>query len=112
MQRIRLSRFSIHCVLGITLVALTVSGCKSKQDAAIEEAKKQAVSTGQPQQVVSTDKNGNTVTTVVQPPQPGQTGQVVTTTVTPKAGSGATGQAATTPVAPAPPPEIHVTAGT
>jgi len=55
-------------------------GCQSKQDAAIEQAKKQAAATGQPQQVITVDKNGNTTTTTVQPPAPGQT-----TTVTPAA---------------------------
>lgn len=64
--------------------AALLAGCgKSKQDQAIEQAKKQAASTGQAQQVVSTDKSGNTVTTVVQPPVPGQSGQQITTTVTP-----------------------------
>ncbi len=58
-------------------------GCQSKQDAAIEQAKKQAAATGQAQQVVSVDKQGNTVTTTVQPPAPGQTAQAVTTTVMP-----------------------------
>lgn len=66
------------------LSAALLTGCsKSKQDQAIEQAKKQAAATGQAQQVVSIDKDGNTVTTVVQPPQPGQAGQQVTTTVTP-----------------------------
>ncbi len=60
-------------------------GCQSKQDAAIEQAKKQAAATGQAQQVVSVDKSGNTTTTTVQPPAPGQTAQAVTTTVTPAA---------------------------
>jgi hypothetical protein len=114
------------------LLAVSVAGCKSKQDAAIEQAKQKAAQTGQEQQVVSTDKNGNTVTTTVEPPQPGQSGQVVTTTVTPKAAnppasaatpatspdSGAT--AATTassapapaPTQPPPPPTVHVAAGT
>ena len=113
---------------GVALsVALAVAGCKSKEDAALEHAKQQAASTGQPQQIVSTDKNGNTVTTVVQPPVAGQSGQVVTTTVTPKQ-AGATqtaaadtsatppGTPATAPAAqpatPPPPPEVHVTAGT
>jgi hypothetical protein len=116
----------------LTLAAALVVGCKSKQDAAIEHAKQQATSTGQPQQVISTDKDGNTVTTTVQPPVTGQTGQVVTTTVTPKqAGAAQTAAAApaTTPAAasdtaaapaaqpaapstPPPPPEVHVTAGT
>jgi hypothetical protein len=60
-------------------------GCQSKQDAAIEQAKKQAAATGQAQQVVSVDKSGNTVTTTVEPPLPGQKGQQVTTTVAPPA---------------------------
>jgi len=58
-------------------------GCQSKQDAAIEQAKKQAAATGQAQQVVTVDKSGNTTTTTVQPPAPGQTAQAVTTTVMP-----------------------------
>jgi len=91
-------RFHGRLVLAAALIAVGASGCKSKQDAAIEHAKQQAASTGQPQQVVSTDKDGNTVTTVVQPPDPGQKGEVVTTTVTPKpaagTATGATGGAA------------------
>jgi hypothetical protein len=71
-------------VTATLLSTALVTGCgKSKQEQAIEQAKKQAAATGQPQQVVSVDKNGNTVTTVVQPPLPGQTGQQITTTVTP-----------------------------
>jgi hypothetical protein len=110
-------------VLASVLMAAALSGCKSKQDAAIEHAKQQAASTGQPQQVVSTDKNGNTVTTVVQPPAPGEKDEVVTTTVTPKAAAGSAasgaGDAAAAPqtaaapqAAPAPPPPISVPAGT
>lgn len=68
----------------IMLSAVLLAGCsKSKQDQALEDAKKQAAATGQPQQVISVDKSGNTVTTTVQPPIPGQTGQTVTTTVAP-----------------------------
>ncbi|WP_260706531.1 hypothetical protein [Edaphobacter flagellatus] len=71
---------ALAAMLSLSLLA----GCsKSKQDQAIEDAKKQAAATGQPQQVISVDKNGNTVTTTIQPPTPGQTGQTVTTTVTP-----------------------------
>ena len=74
--------------LAATVFALAILfGCQSKQDAAIEQAKKQAAATGQAQQVVSVDKNGNTTTTTVQPPVPGQTAQAVTTTVTPAAGT-------------------------
>ncbi|HEU4636285.1 MAG TPA: hypothetical protein VFS41_08920, partial [Edaphobacter sp.] len=71
-------------VIATLLSTALVTGCgKSKQEQAIEQAKKQAAATGQAQQVVSVDKNGNTVTTVVQPPVPGQKGQQITTTVTP-----------------------------
>jgi hypothetical protein len=67
----------------MALAVVMITGCASKQDQAIETAKKQAVATGQAQQVISVDKNGNTTTTVVQPPAPGQTSQAVTTTTTP-----------------------------
>lgn len=115
-------------------VALSLfTGCQSKQDAAIEQAKKQAAATGQPQQVVTTDKNGNVTTTTVQPPAPGQTAQTITTTVTPAPsvpsntpavapGAPATQpatDAATQPAAPAPgaapvvaPADVNVPAGT
>lgn len=108
------------------LLAVSMAGCKSKQDAAIEQAKQKAAQTGQEQQLVSTDKNGNTVTTTVEPPQQGQSGQVVTTTVTPKAanppasatvpapdsGAAAATTPAPTPTPPPPPPTVHVAAGT
>jgi hypothetical protein len=80
----------------MTLAVLMLAGCQSKQDAAIDTAKQQAAATGQAQQVVSTDKNGNVTTTTVQPPIQGQSGQAVTTTVTPAAGA-APGVAANTP---------------
>ncbi len=69
----------------ILLATAMLTGCQSRQDAAIDAAKKQAAATGQAQQVVSTDKSGNVTTTTVQPPAPGQTTQAVTTTVTPAA---------------------------
>src|SRR5580658_4395066 len=95
---------SRKAIVALTLALTLVAGCKSKEDAALDTAKKQAAATGQPQQVVSTDKNGNVTTTTVQPPVPGQTTQAVTTTVTPASGvapntpataSGATGQPVT-----------------
>lgn len=92
-------------VIATLLSTALITGCgKSKQEQAIEQAKKQAAATGQPQQVVSVDKGGNTVTTVVQPPLPGQTGQQITTTVTPapsvpaSAPAVASGQAAVAPL--------------
>ncbi|WP_353065108.1 hypothetical protein RBB77_04710 [Tunturibacter psychrotolerans] len=69
----------------LMLALVMLGGCKSKQDAAVDQAKKQAAATGQAQQVVSTDGNGNVTTTTVQPPAPGQTTQAVTTTTTPAA---------------------------
>lgn len=78
-------------VLGVAMLA----GCASQQDKAIEAAKKQATATGQAQQVVSVDKAGNTTTTTVQPPAPGQTTQAITTTVTPGTGVAANGSAGT-----------------
>jgi hypothetical protein len=65
----------------LTLAITLFSGCTSKQDAAIEQAKKQAAATGQAQQVITVDKAGNTTTTTVQPTAPGQP-QTVTTTTT------------------------------
>ena len=67
------------------LAMALMAGCKSKQDEAIDNAKKQAAATGQPQQVVSVDKDGNTTTTTIQPPAPGQTAETVSSTTTPAA---------------------------
>jgi hypothetical protein len=69
-------------VLALAVLA-GMAGCTSKQEKALEMAKKQAAATGQPQQVVSIDRDGNTVTTVVQPPAQGQTQPTVTTTTAP-----------------------------
>jgi len=105
--------------LGMALMA----GCASKEDAAIDTAKKQAAATGQAQQVVSIDKDGNTTTTTVQPPVPGQTTQAVTTTVTPAAGVAPGGTVAAGPAPSAPaqavpggapvirPADVHIPAG-
>ena len=113
--------------LGASLMAVALTGCQSSQDKAIADAKAKAASTGQPQQIVTTDKDGNTVTTIVQPPLPGQTAEAVTTTVTPKpaattpapgtqpapAPQTAAVQPAVQPVGPPPPPPvINVAKGT
>ena len=74
--------------VALVLVAVMLSGCKSKQDEALDQASKQAVASGQAQQVVSVDKNGTTTTTVIQPPAAGQKiVAITTTTVPPMAGS-------------------------
>src|SRR5258708_39299798 len=83
-------QYSGKAAVATMLALVMLAGCKSKEDAAIDKAKQQAAATGQPQQVVSTDKNGNVTTTTVQPPAPGQKTQAVTATVTPAAGGAAT----------------------
>jgi hypothetical protein len=87
LSKSNLLKSNFKYVAAMALAITLLSGCQSKQDAAIDQAKKQAAATGQPQQVVSVDKNGNTTTTTVQPPAPGQTTQVTTTTVTPGPGA-------------------------
>lgn len=108
-------------VLMLVLAVGILSGCKSKEDAALDQAKKQAAATGQVQQVVSVDKNGNTTTTTVKPPAAGQaTGEISTTVTPPQPGaavpaasgpmvSGAVQQPAPAPVAPA---SLSIPAGT
>ena len=55
------------------------AGCRSDQQKAVDQAKAQAASTKTAQQVQYIDKNGDTVTTTVQPPVAGQSQQVATT---------------------------------
>jgi len=69
--------------LTLVVAAAMLSGCKSKLDQALDQAKQQAAATGLAQQVVSVDKNGTTTTTVVQPPATGQKTEIVTTTSAP-----------------------------
>src|SRR5580700_2456845 len=99
----------------LVLVAAILSGCKSKQEQVLDQAKKQAATTGQAQQVVSVDKNGITTTTVIQPPAAGQTNEAITTTVTPPA-AGAPVPAPSEPTVsavPQPPPApVSIPAGT
>ena len=121
-------RISARNAMAVALLAFALNGCKSKEDAALAKAKQDAASTGLAQTLTSKDNDGNTVTTVVQPPAPGAKDEVVTTTVTPKADAAATAVApapasgqdasqaaappATAPTPAAPLPQIHVTAGT
>lgn len=76
-------RVSIAVAL-LVLAVLALSGCKSKeekaQEQAVEQAKQQVIATGQPQQVVTTDKQGKTTVTVIRPPAPGGRDPIVTTT--------------------------------
>jgi len=95
-------------VLLLVLVAAILSGCMSTQERALDQAKAQAVRTGQAQQIVSVDKNGITTTTVVQPPAAGQTNEAITTTQTPPA-AGAPVPAFSEPMVSAVPQPVSVT---
>ncbi len=95
-------------LLLLVLVAGILSGCESKQQKALDQAKAQAAKTGQAQQVVSVDKTGTTTTTVVQPPAAGQTSEVITTTQTPPA-AGVPAPAPSGPTVSAVPQPVNVT---
>jgi len=87
-QSYRKTHFKTAATLALALTLF--AGCKSKQDAALEQAKAQAAATGQAQQVISTDKNGNTTTTTVQPAAPGQPQTITTTTTSTAPAAGTT----------------------
>src|SRR3954470_4865560 len=104
----------------LLVLAAGMSGCASKQEKALEQARKQAIATGQPQQVVSVDKDGVTTSSVVQPPAPGQKQPTVVTTSAPPA-AGASKPFPSAPVVssiprrpapPLPPVEVSIAAGT
>jgi hypothetical protein len=107
--RFRHSR-AIFCVVAL---ALSIAGCKSKQEQAIDQATRQAVATGQPQQVTTTEKNGNVTTTVIQPPAaPGQPPQITTTTQSPGAASAYSNSSAPASGTTTAPLAVRVAAGT
>jgi hypothetical protein len=81
-------------LLGGLMSIAVLAGCKTAQQKALEQAQSQAATTNAPQQVQYIDKNGNTVTTIVQPPNSGQP-PFTTTTTQPAPG---THPAATAPV--------------
>ena len=104
---------ALAVTLALTFATLTLTGCRSAQDkandAALAQAEQIAAATGTPQRVTWTDPHGNTVTSIVQPPAPGQTQQqITTTTLSTKTSDGNTTQSTTTstrmvPLASAPP---------
>jgi hypothetical protein len=97
-------------ILLLVLAAAILSGCESREEKALDQAKQQAAKTGQAQQVVTVDKNGTTTTTLVQPPAAGQSAQTITTTQTPVA-TGAPVPAASEPtVSAVPPPPVPANA--
>jgi len=72
---------------GAGLLALALlTGCQSKADKALDQAKAQAASTNTAQQIQYVDKNGDTVTTTVQPAAAGQPQQIVTNSTPPVPG--------------------------
>lgn len=71
--RVQLTAVTLFAALAFT------AGCKSDPQKAVDQAKTQAASTQTAQQVQYIDKNGDTVTTTVQPPVAGQAQQVATT---------------------------------
>ena len=82
-------------ILGSLMMSFALlAGCKTDQQKALEQAQSQAATTNAPQQVQYIDKDGNTVTTIVQPPNSGQP-QFSTTKTQPAPG---THPAATAPV--------------
>lgn len=102
-------------LLAPLLLLAALAGCASKQDKALDQAKQQAAKTGQPQQVVSVDKNGTTTTTVVQPPTSGQTNAALTTTVAPHEAGTPIPPLSEPKVSPLPPPApvaVSIPAGT
>src|SRR5579863_3384988 len=99
-RRIWTRRGAAACLLA----AAMLSGCESKEQKAIDQAKAQAAKTGQPQQVVTVDKSGTTTTTVVQPPAQGQTAQAITSTTTPPAAGAPVPQPSGPTISPVPPP--------
>src|SRR5664280_620331 len=111
---VRTGRFP---VLSLVLVAGILSGCASKQEKALDQAKKQAAATGQAQQVVTVAKDGTTTTTVVQPPAAGQKNEAIVTSTAPPV-TGAPVPSASGPMVsavPQPPPapvNVSIPAGT
>ena len=85
MRDSRTGTLSGRLAISLALAMVLFSGCKSKQQQALDQAKKQAAATGQPQQIVTVDKTGTTTTTVVQPPAAGQKDVAIATTTTPPA---------------------------
>jgi hypothetical protein len=72
------------------LVTTGITGC-NKQQSAIDAAKQDVVKTGQPEEVIYVDKDGNTTTTMVTAPAAGTTAPSTAQTVTPAGAQGITG---------------------
>jgi len=99
---------------GVVLLSLSMmTGCKSADQRALDQAKNQAAATNTPQQVQYVNSSGETVTTTVQPPQaPGAAEQVATLVMPPPVGAPkpASTQPVVSPVQ-APPPADMIAQG-
>ena len=72
---------SRYAVLAAALSLALVCGCKNKEQRALQQARTQAASTRTAQQIQYIDRNGDTVTLIVQPPvagQPSLVGSIIT----------------------------------
>jgi hypothetical protein len=77
----------LRFIAGTGLIALALlAGCKTSEQKALDHAKAQAAATNTAQQIQYIDKNGDTVTTTVQPPVAGQPQQVATSITPPPPG--------------------------
>jgi hypothetical protein len=75
---------TLRITAGAALLALgLITGCKSDQQKALDQAKAQASATNTPQQVQYVDGDGNTVATTVQPPPAAGQPEQITTSSTP-----------------------------
>lgn len=72
----------VQPVAALSLVACMTTGC-SRQQSAIDAAKKDVAATGQPQEVVYSDPNGSTTLTMVSPAAPGSSMPTIVQTTTP-----------------------------
>ncbi len=77
-------------VVALSLVVFLASGC-SKHQRAIDDAKKDVVTTGQPEEVIYVDPAGNTTVTMVGAPAPGTTAPTLTQSVTPAGAAAVSG---------------------
>lgn len=77
-------------VAALSLVVCLATGC-SKQQSAIDAAKKDVVATGQPEEVIYVDGAGNTTVTMVNAPAPGTTQPTMVQTTAPAGAQSITG---------------------
>jgi hypothetical protein len=84
-RNFKTSSLHLAAIAGLVSLAL-LSGCKSDEQKALDQAKQQAAATNTAQQIQYIDNNGDTVTTTVQPPVAGQPQQIVTNTTPPPPG--------------------------